>query len=179
MELVSGPSAGSSSASSRNAEAACDVGKVMTGSGFAVDNGAGQAIVNEVRPRGFNTTPTAVFLQAHEEDSYSGSWSLRGWAICADSVSGLAFSSIGHAFDDVDGMEVTGTCASGKRLLSGGHVISMIDLTAREGEIGVHNLDVTQNLVGGQSTQVEVEAERLARSDESWSLGGYAICATA
>ncbi|GIH26706.1 hypothetical protein Aph01nite_50160 [Acrocarpospora phusangensis] len=180
MELVSGPGSASNSAATRHAEAECDDGKVMTGSGFSVANGAGQVVVTSWQPRGVATsTPTSVGVQADEEDSYSGTWSLRAWAICANPISGLTVTSVSHASQDVDSQQITRTCASGKRLLSAGFHVSLTDPDAPAGQIGIHNLDVDMNPVGNQATEVEANGTRFDSNDEDWSLTAYAICATA
>jgi hypothetical protein len=62
--------------------ASCPPGKNLLGTGAEINGGAGQVVLDDVRPNAQLTTVTATALE--DETGTSNVWSVRAHAICAD-----------------------------------------------------------------------------------------------
>ncbi|WP_327030608.1 hypothetical protein OG989_12665 [Micromonospora sp. NBC_01740] len=64
--------------------AACPIGKVLTGAGYALDGIMGEGVVDDFRPNGGPAAaPATVTSGAYEEDVFTGNWTNTAYAICA------------------------------------------------------------------------------------------------
>jgi hypothetical protein len=109
---------------SRDQEAHCPRGTRVLGGGGYVGGGAGQVMIDSMKPV---TTATGDFFAviatelAHPEGvSFTGDWSLVAYAICGPAPAGLQYVSArsGSAFSP--SRSVTVSCPAGKRVIGAG-----------------------------------------------------------
>ncbi|WP_091646615.1 hypothetical protein [Micromonospora pallida] len=153
--------------------ASCPTGKVLTGSGFELQEAIGNAVVDDVRPNGTSVTaPTRVDVQAYEADPFTGPWSLTAYAICANPLPGLVQATVTSTVSSDDYRTVAGVCPIGKVLVGGG-----FELRNAFGSVVMD--DFTPN--GGPATGPTVVIVGAYEEDPlgtDWYLRSHAICAT-
>jgi hypothetical protein len=109
------------SESFKGANAVCPAGTKIVGGGADVLGGSHSVRIAGINPAPLLPNPNSLWATAHEDSlGYSGSWSLRAWAICAPGLTGwevvLADNTgpvNGYAF-------ATAVCPAGKKVIGAG-----------------------------------------------------------
>lgn len=156
------------------AEAFCPKGKQLLGTGFAVLNGNGEIIVEDVIPNGdAKTAPTSVYVRAYEEgaflseEDYPEKWRITAYAVCVNTLKGLVRVTASTSWSNEQNQSVTVACPAAKSLVGTGFEV--------HGSIG--RVVVTGVIPWfGDTEKLEVEASKEDPFDTGWYLDGYAIC---
>ncbi|MGW3604360.1 hypothetical protein [Micromonospora sp. NPDC005161] len=160
------------SADFHSATATCPVGKVLTGTGYALNGVTGEGVVDDLRPNGGPATaPTAVTVGAYETEAFAGNWSVTAYAICANPLPGLVRVSATSVSNSADFHSATATCPVGKVLTGTGY-----ELNGVTGE-GVVDDFRPNGGVAAAPTSVNVGAYESDATALNWSATAYAICA--
>ena len=111
-----------SSSANKSVTASCPAGKRVLGTGGEVSGGAGQVILDDIRP---NAGLTGVNVQgAEDENGFSGSWSVIAYAICSNPVTGLE-RVVAESPSDSFGTKMFGpSCPAGKQVLGAGYELT-------------------------------------------------------
>lgn len=101
----------------------CDDGEKVLGTGGWVNAPGGQAALQVMRS---STTGDFAYVQAHEDPTgYTGSWSVFGWAICADEPAGYEIIHGHSPEDDSESIKsAAAQCDSDKQVHAGGGAVS-------------------------------------------------------
>ena len=78
LQVVAGPASAFNSISPKAASVLCPGGKLATGAGARIDNGAGNVVLDDLRPGASNVLSTSY----EEDHGYVPNWSIRSYAIC-------------------------------------------------------------------------------------------------
>jgi hypothetical protein len=144
----------------------CPAGKKLLGAGGEITGGAGQVVLNTVRPNSGLSSANAAGLE--DGDGFAGNWSVTAYAVCANPPSGLQRVTDTSASDSTD-KTVPANCPLGTRPLGiGGEV------TNGAGQVSMDLLPGTvgDDLVGANARAFEDESGYAG----NWSVTAYAIC---
>lgn len=152
--------------------AECPPYKRLVGTGYEVSGATGEVSVSGLVPNGDSiTAPNAVSATAYELDPFGGSWKVRVYAMCADSLPGLVRIEAWSTPFSNDRDEVTATCPDDKQLVGTGFYVD------GRGEVVVDEV-LPNGSTTTAPTSVTVEAYEADGTNESWSpLIAHAICA--
>ncbi|MFI7487988.1 hypothetical protein ACIBXA_06345 [Micromonospora echinaurantiaca] len=158
----------------RSVTATCQVGKVLTGTGYELTGVTGEGVVDDFRPNGgVATAPTSVTVGAYEADAFAGNWTATAYAICANPPAGLVRNSAVSASNSTDFHSVTATCPAGKVLTGAGY-----ELNGVTGEAVVDDFRPNGGPAAAPTSVFSGAYEEDAFAG-NWTNTGYAICATA
>ena len=162
LERIAATSASSSAPKTVGAQ--CAAGKSLLGVGGEIAGGGGQVAIEDMIP-GAGVTSVTV-SGGEDENGYAGSWTVTAYAVCADTVAGVArvFTNTPPGSDP---REAIVACPAGKQLLG--------LAGAQHGLAGMvlRSLAPDADLEGGVVASVEDEDG----TANSWSVTGYGICA--
>ncbi|GLY21804.1 hypothetical protein [Micromonospora sp. NBRC 101691] len=153
--------------------ASCPTGKVLTGTGFEMQEVVGKGIVDDLRPNGTSATaPTSVDVRAYEADPFFGPWTLTAYAICANPLPGLVQVSATSGTSSDDYRSSTAVCPSGKVLTGGG-------FEARDafGQVVVDDFSPNGGPATGPTSVITGAYEEDPYSSD-WSVRTFALCAS-
>jgi hypothetical protein len=158
----------------KSVTATCPVGKELLGTGFEITGGTGEVVVEDLVPNGGPATaPTAVTVNAVEEDPLGTGWSVTAYGICADPVPGLVQITVNGPFNANNFHGTTASCPAGQTLTGAGYGIAI----GVGGEAEVDDF-VPNGGVAVAPTSIAVGAfETDPNFAGNWSLSAHAICA--
>jgi hypothetical protein len=144
----------------------CPDGTVLTGTGWELDGGAGQILVESVIPTEDSVTVNGYEVDAGGSGQYLNPWEVRAYATCVTEPSGYEiYSETGSSTsDDKNGHA---NCLGGRESLGGGFYLS-----GPRGRINNINMIPT-------SPAVQTYATEVVSTTNSWPIQTYAICAFA
>lgn len=148
----------------------------LLGAGFALGNATGEAVVDDLRPSGTPLlAPVTATFDAYEADpDYLPNWNVSAYATCADPLPGLVRRSATSALNDSsDFKNVTASCEAGEVLVGSGY-----ETNGGGGEVVVDDYRPNGNATTAP-TAVTVGAYEEDATNNNWTIGAYAICATA
>jgi hypothetical protein len=102
--------------------ATCPSGKSLLGAGANLNQGFGQISISSLNITGGSVNGVAV----PDEDGFTGTWSMRVYAICANPIPGVQYVS---AFTDLGSpttTSITATCPTGTRAIGSGWDLNRI-----------------------------------------------------
>lgn len=165
LQVVSDTSPTNSS--SKSVTATCPAGKRVLGTGADTVAGNGQVVLDDIAPNAALTAVTAY--GAEDGNGYSGSWSIRAYAVCATAPGGLQRVATTSASNSAGiGKTQSAPCPAGKDLLGVGGA-----LNGGAGQVVLDELNPAADLASVDVHASEDEDGQAA----SWSLTAYAICA--
>jgi hypothetical protein len=168
-EIVSATSTPRDSDPSHEATASCSGGKVLLGTGWAIDSGDGHVGVTEVRPTANHT----VEVTAYEDDTgWAGSWDVTAYAVCAAGISGQRIQSYYTGYHSSTHGATNG-CDVGEVSLGGGFQV--------QGEQAYTALSFLWpgGFYDNQWLLSVTVKEDDAGTPDSWGMTHYQICADA
>jgi hypothetical protein len=149
----------------------CPPGKVVVGVGFETRFGEGHVAVTEARPNGRpGGAPTSVVVTAREIDPFPSSWTVFGYATCADPLPGLVKVSTHLAWGSDRYRGAFVRCPAGKQLVGTG-----FDTFNTDGQVIVDDFIVGNS--GGVPTMLYLGAYEEEPYLPNWTMAVYAICA--
>ena len=164
LQRVSKASAESSAAKSITVP--CPAGTKVVGAGADVTPGAGDVLIQAIRP---NATLTSVTVAAREdEDGTAANWYVAAYATCAPPPAGLERVAATSAASSA-AKPVVATCPSGKSLLGGA-----AELGNAYGQVLLDG--IVPNLANRNVTVDALEDE--TGTAGSWTITAYAICSS-
>jgi hypothetical protein len=144
----------------------CTGQRRLTGVGGEIPIGAtGQVMLDAVIPSADLETAS---VRAHEDqDGFSGNWTLRPFALCADPLPGLELITATSA-NDSQNKHVTALCPAGKRVIgTGGQILS-----------GNGQVSIQYMVPDAALTRVHVRGvEDQDGLFQNWRVRAFAICA--
>jgi uncharacterized low-complexity protein len=173
----------SSSAAPKNVSGWCSYGKTMLGMGADIVGGKGEVDVYKMAPN-FDAAgrPTGVDISAAKHDkSFSGSWHVNAYTICADPVD---LQQIVYADTEptTDEKGITVYCPFGSVATGTGFDVQNA-LTSTTGGDSIENAVVTSVDPGGSAstpttgTSLYAQLEDKTKNSSIWTLRSYAVCA--
>jgi hypothetical protein len=144
----------------------CTNDRRLTGVGGQVPIGAtGQVVLDAVIPSA--DLETATVRAQEDEDGFSGNWTLRPFALCADPLPGLQLvTATGNS--DSQNKHVTARCPDGKRVIgTGGQILG------GAGEVSIQYMIPDAALTRAHVRGVEDQDGR----SSNWAVRAFAICA--
>lgn len=155
----------------------CPAGKQVVGAGGEVTGGDGHVVLDMIQT---DWQLFEVVVQAEEQTPMPDTWSLTGYAICADPLPGLKFWENWTAMDSAPtgGKSVTASCASGTRLLGsmGSIQAGWEPYNDAAGKVGMVQFGPVNPLT--QSVTVTA-LEHQSGTTHDWRAYAGAICASA
>ena len=147
--------------------ATCPTGKRVLGTGADLAGGLGQVVLDDIAPNAGLTAVTAFGVE--DGNGYSGNWTIRAYAVCANPPAGLQrVATTSASSSGGTGKLQTATCPTGKDLLGLG-----AELTGGAGQVVVNELNPSTDPASVDVFAYEDEDGQAA----NWSLTAYAICA--
>jgi hypothetical protein len=143
--------------------AICPDDTVVTGTGWEIEGGSGQVLIESAVPSTDHVTVNAYEVFAGADLGYSGVWSVRAYATCVTRPSG---HSIVAEMSESTSVEKNGNSdCVGKVTLGGGFF-----LIGPRGWINNISLIPT-------SPAVQTYATEVASTSSNWPIWSYAVCA--
>jgi hypothetical protein len=167
------PASDTSTLRAKEANARCPDSLRMYGTGFRINNGNGTVLVHDVIP-GTSVKPTGVTVRATARTGLSPSWTLDGFAICANPAPTM---SIVQATTQPSSGTTRGvnspTCPTGTRAHGiGAQTFSPVAPgSSVDGRIALTTMAQLFTTAGGAGA-----AENGASVTEDWQLRVYLIC---
>ncbi|MDG4770186.1 hypothetical protein [Solwaraspora sp. WMMD792] len=156
----------SNSDSYKAATATCPAGKQLISVGARTLNGAGNVVIDDLRPNGALTSATVTGYE--DEAGYAGSWSLWSYGVCANPLPGLQLVTATSAVNSTDKV-VGASCPAGKRLHGLG-----AEITGGVGQ-AIHAGVYPDAAL---TSAVDISLEDPTGIPGNWYTRAYAICAT-
>lgn len=145
----------------------CPTSKRVVGGGAEIGGGAGQVVIEDIRPNATLKSVTANGVE--DETGFDGNWTVTTYAICANPIAGLQLVTATSPSNSTN-KSVTATCPVGKNLVGVG--------AERTGGAGQVVIDAI--VPNAQLTSVTVgAAEDETGFASGWSVKAHAICANA
>ncbi|MFV2018471.1 hypothetical protein [Micromonospora sp. LOL_023] len=165
LEYISFQTA-SNSNNYKTATASCPAGKQLISVGARTTNGAGNAVLDDLRP---STTLTSATVTGYEDEAgFAGSWSLWSYGVCANPLPGLQLVTATSAVNSADKV-VGAACPAGKRLHGLG-----TEITGGVGQ-AIHTGVYPDAAL---TSAVDLALEDPTGIAGNWYTRVYAICAT-
>ncbi|WP_326554408.1 hypothetical protein [Micromonospora sp. NBC_01813] len=156
----------SNSNSFKSAAASCSAGKQLISVGARTTNGAGNVVIDDLRP---GTTLTSVSVTGYEDEAgFAGNWTLWAYGVCANPLPGLQLVTTTSAANSAD-KAIGAACPAGKRLHGLG--------AETNGGLG-EAIHAGVYPDAALTTAVDVSLEDPTGVAGNWYTRAYAICAT-
>jgi hypothetical protein len=152
------------SESFKGANAVCPAGTKIVGGGADVLGGGHSVRIAGINPAPLLPNPHSLWATAHEDAlGYSGSWSLRAWAICAPGLTGWQVVLADSTGPTNSYAFATAVCPAGKKVIGAG------GRSAGKPSVVLDSINIAADLSG-------VTVEVVAINGATPIAHAYAIC---
>ncbi|TMR06946.1 hypothetical protein ETD83_02740 [Actinomadura soli] len=160
----------SDSLTQKSIAASCPVGKRVVGGGGEIIGGGGQVVLTQLRPVQDGAGGRYVVAGREDETGFTGNWSLRAYAVCADPLPGLQIVAATSATSSDQTRNLFAFCPSGTNMLG-------LGVQVNNGSGQVH-ITAEANFFFDPPIANNVAAiEDSNGFAGNWSLTSYAVCA--
>jgi len=163
-QVVSGESPATSS--DKGVAVNCPSGKKLVGLGARLLGTSGRASITQLRP---SSNLQGMRVDAAEIGAgFPSTWTVQGFAVCANPPQGLVLRSAASPFDSVDSKSSSAACFPGEQALGGGG-----EIAGSLGRVALKELSPTNSAI----TVAAEESQDHAANN--WIVRSHVICAAA